>query len=50
MLSDTMPRYAIYRNRKVRIVDYEDDWFEIVTPHDDRRTWVHRRMLRMVKS
>lgn len=48
MLTDTMPRYALYRERRVRITDYDDNYFQIVLTNDTV-TWVHRRQLRMLK-
>lgn len=36
-LPDSVPRYAIYRNRKVRIVGYEDGKFDIIDSRDQNR-------------
>lgn len=43
-----IPRYAIFRDRKVRVVDYEDGRFRIIDTDDSTRT-VSRSQLKFIK-
>jgi len=50
-LPDSVPRYAIYRERKVRILAYykANQYFEILDIHDQRKM-VTRKELRFIKT
>jgi hypothetical protein len=50
-LPNSVPRYAIYRNRKVRVLAYYEanEYFEILDIHDQKRM-VTRGQLRFLKS
>lgn len=50
-LPDSVPRYAIYRERKVRILAYHkaNGYFEILDIHDQTRV-VKRTQLRFLKQ
>lgn len=50
-LPDDVPRYAIYRDRKVRILAYHpaNGYFEILDIHDQTRM-VNRDQLRFLKT
>ena len=49
-MKDTMPRSAIFRDRKVRIVSYEGDNRFLVLDTDDSYRTVHRDSMTFLPS
>lgn len=44
-----IPRYAIFRGYRVRIIGYEDGRFTVIDKDDGQR-WVYRSQLRLIKE
>lgn len=46
----SIPRYAIYRNRKMRVLEYLGEGKFLLLDKDDSKLQVHRDRITLVKS
>lgn len=48
-MPDELPRYVIFRKRRVRVIGYEDNKF-VLLDHNDQKHWVTRDRITFIKT